>query len=448
MTVLTNADLVLTPATWTTQKSGLTQTRTGLFNLVGWYGSTHASALWRKAPEFLQVFRTAAIPGFDPQIEGWDPSYTAIEAEVMAMASVVIIRLENNELVNGSLGSIAEVGLALTSAALRGQIIIISIEDNLLVSLTESGAIAQYMLLELHLDQINQIPELARFVHVHRGDDLGELATLACQAAQYQYQTSVAGLNFDDFRAGKAKRSQHHPLRILLGGSGGPYAEAYQDKFRHKQKRLLAPYQGDRYKIKVLSEGATARAWAIPYGSTDQFAVNLAMQSLLAIELEYKQEADVLLLALMAEAASKAAATEIGFLLLHALAAGQEVKIFLEPFDPVDYIRCQLQNIAVNAETDEKAIRQILQKVGVAADILATATQPEIFETFALVKALAQGNLVTFKQIKQSLLGQIEAYQNADSTRRVRTLVQAHLERLHQEAKYPDFFSYATQIES
>ncbi len=446
MTALTLTDSVITPATWPAQKEKLARTPTGLLNLVGWFGSTHTSAMWRKAPEFLQIFQRAAVPGFDPQIEGWDPSYAAVEAEVMATASVIIIRLENNELVNGSLGSIAEVGLALTSAALRGQITIISIEDNLLVSLTESGAIAQFMMLELHLNQVSQIPELARFVQVHRGDNLSELATLACQAAQYQYQSGVLGLNFEDFQARKARRSRHLPLRILVGGSGGPYADLYQDEFRCKQKSLTAPYQGDRYKIKVLAEGATARAWAIPYGSTDQSAINLAVQSLLALELEHKQEADMLILALMAEAASKAAATEIGFLLLYALVAGQEVKIFLEPFDPVDYVRCQLPHIAAQSETDEKSIRRILHQAGVAADILATATQAEIFETFALIQTLAQGSPVTFNQIRHSLLGQIEAYQSADNTRRVRTLVQAHLERLHRDPQYPGFFSLTTRI--
>src|SRR5262245_54617 len=97
-------DLIITPATWEHQKARLGHTATGLLNLVGWYGSTHASAMWRKAPVFLAPFCEKGVAGFDPQIDDWRPSFTQIEAEVAATASVILIRLENNELLNGSLG--------------------------------------------------------------------------------------------------------------------------------------------------------------------------------------------------------------------------------------------------------------------------------------------------------------------------------------------------------
>ena len=146
MTIQKETDLVITPVTWPQRPDTLQRTSTGLLNVVGWFGSTHGAAMWRKTNEFLTIFQEKQIPGFDPQLEGfWDPSFAETEAQVMATASVIIIRLENNELLNGSLGSIAETGLALTSAALRGQKVIVSIEDNLLVTLNEPGAIAMYM---------------------------------------------------------------------------------------------------------------------------------------------------------------------------------------------------------------------------------------------------------------------------------------------------------------
>ncbi|MEM7343454.1 MAG: hypothetical protein AAF485_04370, partial [Chloroflexota bacterium] len=110
-----NSNLVITPALWRDQASRLEKTPTGLLNLVGWYGSTHASAMWRKDATFLKVFNENNVIGFDPQIDDWDPSFAAIEAEVLATASVIVLRLENNELMNGSLGSIAEIGMALVS---------------------------------------------------------------------------------------------------------------------------------------------------------------------------------------------------------------------------------------------------------------------------------------------------------------------------------------------
>jgi hypothetical protein len=443
---MAKSDLILTPATWPGQKGNLNLTPAGLLDLVGWYGSTHAAAMWRKAADFLAVFKKERTAGFDPQTEGWDPSYAEIEAEVMAIASVIIIRLENNELLNGSLGSIAEVGLALTSAALRGQVVIVSIEEGLLTSLNDPGAIAQYMILELFLEDIEHNPALTDYLRIHRGDDLQALAQQACSAAQQQNKSGLAGLNFDDFRAKKTRRKQNYPLRVLLGGSGGPYAEAYRDTFNQKKKRLMEPYAGEGFVVKILSEGVIAHAWNIPYGSTDPLSAGLATRTLLSIELESKQEADFLILPIMAEATSKAAATEIGFLLLNALSTGQDIRIFLEPLDPVDYIRYQLMKAKPVANADEKAMRIALRQAGVPDPILATATLAEVSATYELVMGLSQGHPPPFKQVKQSLLGQTEAFQAADNVRRVRVLVQAHLERLNSDSRYSDFFSYATQI--
>jgi hypothetical protein len=446
MTATTPSDLVITPATWPSQKAKLEKTPTHLLNLVGWYGSTHVAAMWRKAGEFLAVFKQAGVPGFDPQIEGWDPAYAPVEAEVLADAAVIVIRLENHELVNGSLGSIAEVGLALTSAALRGQVVIVSIEDNLLASLNEPGAVAQYMILEMFMEEIDTNPIFSRFLQLHRGDDLAELAHLACAAARQQMEAAHAGLNFNDFLAKKSQRQQNYPLRVLVGGSGGPYAEVYRDSFQQKIKRLAAPYTGKGYVLSILSEGAVAEAWDIPYSNPDPLSTGLAMRTLLSIELGSKKEADKLLLALMAEASSKAAATEIGFLLLFALTTGQDISIFLEPFDPVDFIRHYLHQVEIKADADEKSMRVALHHAGVPHSILAIAAQAEVTETYSLIQALLWGETATFKQVKQSLLGQTESFRAADNARRVRVLVQAHLEKLHADPRYPNFFSYSTHI--
>ncbi|GIK43490.1 MAG: hypothetical protein BroJett011_73230 [Chloroflexota bacterium] len=446
MTATTPSDLVITPATWPSQKAKLEKTPTHLLNLVGWYGSTHAAAMWRKAAEFLAIFRQTGMPGFDPQIEGWDPAYAAVEAEVLADAAVIIIRLENHELVNGSLGSIAEVGLALTSAALRGQVVIVSIEDNLLASLNDPGAVAQYMILEMFMEEIDSNPIFSRFLQLHRGDDLAELAHLACIAARQQMEAAHAGLDFNDYLAKKSQRQQNYPLRVLVGGSGGPYVEDYQDSFQKKIKRLAAPYTGEGYALSILSEGAVAEAWDIPYHSPNPLATGLAMRTLLSIELESKKGADKLLLPIVAEAGSKAAATEIGFLLLFALTTGQDISIFLEPFDPLDFIRHYLHQVEIKANADEKSMRATLDDAGVPHAVLTAAAQAEVAETCTLIQALRRGETATFKQIKQSLLGRTEAFQAADNARRVRVLVQAHLEKLHADPRYPNFFSYSTHI--
>jgi hypothetical protein len=155
--------------------------------------------MWRKDYDFLRVFKSSEIVGFDPQVDEWEPTYANIEAAVLAKASVVVIRIENNELLNGSLGSIAEIGMALASAALRGQIVIVSIEDDLVTTLNEPGAIAQYMMLELSLEHLDRIADLTRFLRVHRGNDLRELAQISCRAVEEQKQGCIERVDYAEF---------------------------------------------------------------------------------------------------------------------------------------------------------------------------------------------------------------------------------------------------------
>lgn len=445
---LQNSKLVVTPATWSDQINYLKKTPTGLLNMVGWYGSTHAMAQWRNDRDFLSIFEDNNTVGFDPQIDDWDPSYVAIEAEVMALVSVVVIRIENNELLNGSLGSIAEIGLALTSAALRGQVVIVSIEDNLLTTLNEPGAIAQYMMLELSLERLEKDDVLGRYLKVHRGNNLAELANMSIEIVQQQMDVGQPQINFANFLSKKERRKQNYPLRVLLGGSGGPYADVYDEMFNRKKKYLTSKYVKAGQVAKIVSEGAIAEAWKIPYGSIDKIGVALATRTLLSIEMEFKQEADLLLLPIMAEAASKAAASEIGFLLLNALTTGQDIKVFMEPFDPVDYIRYQFKDVELKSVATPKQIRVALREAGIADEILATAVLEEVRETFNLFKALKQGDLPHYNVVRNSLVGQTEAFQYAENVRRVRALVRAHLKRLHTDERFQEFFSFSDKIEA
>jgi hypothetical protein len=442
-------DLVLTPVTWPKQADSLPQTSTGLLHVVGWFGSTHSAAMWRKAPEFLSVFQDCQIHGFDPQLEGfWDPSFAATEAQVLATAAVIIIRLENNELLNGSLGSIAETGLALTSAALRGQFVMISIEDNLVNSLNEPDAIALYTVMETALERLAKVDDLARFFQIHRGDDLQELAAMACEAAQQQMKAALESLKFSDFLVTKRERLKSMPVRVLVGGSGGPYAKPHRTTFYAKRKLLADSYCKEGYIVKDLAAGAFAQAWGIPFGSQDNTALALSMRTLLLIELETMQEADLLLMPIAAEVASVAPAAKIGFLLLSSLTTGQDIKIYLEPFDSINYLHQHLNQLEIESNPHESSMRKLLQRVGISDTVLAVTEQEEIVGTFEIVKGIVtlDGQKPDFKQVKQSLLGQTRMFNNADNIRRVRALVQAHLEKLQVDRRYPEFFSLSTEL--
>ncbi len=444
-------NIVVTPATWQDHKETLQKTSTGLLDIVGWFGSTHGAAMWRKNPQFLSVFEEEQIFGFDPQIDDWDFSFIAIEAEVMSNASVLIIRLENKELQNGSLGSIAEIGMALTSAALRGQAVVVSIEDDLISTLREPGAISQFMIIQHFLEDWEEAPEVSGLLRIHRGNDLNQLANLACKASRQQMEKShQTQVDFEAFLEKKAQRKENNsPYRVLIGGSGGPYSEIYRPIFTKKRDSLAAPYKEKGLTmVKVLSEGAIAEAWAVPYGSdVDPMAIAMATRALLEIESEYKRDADLLLVPIMAEAASKAASTEVGLLLLSALSTGQDIHIFMEPFDPIDYIRQNLAHVESAACKTEKDVRQALHNAGISYKILALAERDEVGNTFKVLYALQTDGEPTFKEVKQSLLGKTELFTAADNIRRVRALVKAHLEEMHADERFPNFFNYTSKIE-
>ena len=446
MTNSRESEFVITPNSWQRRAEKLDRTTSDLLNVVGWYGSTHAAAMWRKDYEFLRVFKSSEIVGFDPQVDEWEPTYANVEAAVLAKASVVVIRIENNELLNGSLGSIAEIGMALASAALRGQIVIVSIEDDLVTTLNEPGAIAQYMMLELSLEQLDRIADLTRFLRVHRGNDLRELAQISCRAVDEQKQGCIERVDFADFLARKDKRSHNFPLRVLVGGSGGVYADVHHEIFLKKRDSLVREYSTEGQTVKILSEGAIAEAWKVPYGSIDNIGVGLAMRTLLAVETEFKQEADLLLLPIMAEAASKAASSEIGFLLFHALSTGQEIRVCLEPFDPIDYLRCKFRDIDFEVVTKPGLKRLALHEAGVADMILAMAVEDEIDQAFDILRALKQGRAYSYLEIKRSILGRTEIFHNADNIRRVRTLVRAHLDKMAADERFPNLFQYSNRI--
>ena len=118
----------------------------------------------------------------------------------------------------------------------------------------------------------------------------------------------------------------------------------------------------------------------------------------------------------------------------------------MEPFDPVDYIRYQLKDVDYDTTNDSKMARVALREAGVADSILATAVREEVLEAFEIFKRLRQGDAPSFREIKRSLLGKTEVFHNADNVRRVRTLVQAHLEKLVADERFSDFFGYSTQI--
>src|SRR3989344_467644 len=95
----------------------------GLRDSVVLFGSTHPRANWREDPVFYSALGDNAKKAFNPKVppDVWDDSFAPTEALAMSEAGTILIRLENNEIKNGSLGSVAEAGFAVLSAKLRGQ---------------------------------------------------------------------------------------------------------------------------------------------------------------------------------------------------------------------------------------------------------------------------------------------------------------------------------------
>jgi hypothetical protein len=105
-----------------------TSIRIGLFGTAG-------LSTWRAA--FVAAYREAGIEFFNPQVEHWDPSLAAIEAEHLASDEILIFAVTGETYGTGSL---VEIGFAIAQVKGTDRQLLVYVEADLDVALSDQVA--------------------------------------------------------------------------------------------------------------------------------------------------------------------------------------------------------------------------------------------------------------------------------------------------------------------
>jgi hypothetical protein len=270
---------------------------------------------------------------YNPMMNNWNPELHP-KAESLGMEKLSVLGIyvdldKNKE--NVGLGSLFEIGIAIYSARLRGQRVVVAFAEGYENNLTEPGARAQYMLMKQALERVaSQNPDLVTYMSDAKIEDFGnEVIKKLDEQRDIETQgkpiTREALLEWSDKRRERIVSSDGN---VVIGGSSKAYSEALGDGYTKDQIRIeetLSYYKN----IIRLNAGENAENWDHAYetGEYEDFIKVVSGES------DLKTDAMMLLWMIKAESLSKGAAGEIGFMLLNALENPQQFCLLLEPFD-------------------------------------------------------------------------------------------------------------------
>lgn len=409
----------------------------GLFDLAILFGSVHALANWRENPEFYNELKKYADKIFTPRVppENWGESNAEREAWIMHRANIIVFRLENRNAQDVSLGSMAEVGMAVTSAILHGQQLIISIEDDLDQSFTDIGSRAEFAALLSFIEDLVASENHNSHITVHHGNDLSELARLVKKEfdAAHTTQKDDHGEKIAQYELKTTNRMEKNALSVIMAGSSGPYAQTATEFFKKRTAIVQALHSPPKFTCVDPGTGIPAAKWEKAWSTPE---INDQLRQLLLMfkyELGLKKGADILVIPVLAEAVSKAAVAEIGFLIAHALQTGQPIMILIEPFDINSYLVAKISDLIREIPLDNTANDPVIQmRTMLRISSLEKFTAEQIEHTQTILRLIGEGKGETIDGdlIQKSLLVHSPLYWDADAIWRIRTLVSNHIKQL------------------
>jgi hypothetical protein len=355
-----------------------------------------------------------------------------------------------------------ELGIALLSAKLNGQRVVISLEANIEQTLKESGALAQYIALENALVDAQRLyPGL---VTVQRGGTLEQFNTAVKTAVEDQRDEAKAMKpevqQLKEYSKRRVQRLQQTGLMKVFGGSSAPFSRTntdIKDSFATEQDRIKEVWGRDVF---ALNQGLVKMAWdgdpvtgdgvgALPYDAAlEQRVARLRWAA--SMESGIKRNADVLIWSIQDEAVSKAAITEIGFLLLNAMETGQLAMILLEPFNADLYVNTvfieRRNDLAIQAEE----VILAAERAGKPFD------QSELDKYRMIEKKLMSTDFgpLTAKEVKASkIIFKTQIFTDYDNVRRTRAVIEAQMLKMREKLKArkdeigDPFFEFATSVD-
>lgn len=433
VTIETNAQtpglLELNPDTFMDQLTGLDRTKTGLVDAVGFYGSTHTQAAWRNT--IIEYLQKEDVAVFNPQLPPdivWDyEKHAKPEAIALTTCSVIVFRLENRGLTDGSLGSIGEIGAAVMSAMLRGQRVIISIEKGFGKSLQDPAAVKQFAALSTWLEEV--VPRAGAFVEFPtqkdaRGNDLKNLSEKIKETMELQREQPLTTFDFPPLSEAT------HLLPIfttVFGGSSGGYSDATNAAVSQWRSEVRASITDGRRED--LAAGDNAQDWLDLDARFTRDGVTpetiFRAHELHLRETGLKVVAHLAAWSVVKEGLSTGAVTEALMIAAARAALGKQTVLYMEEFDGLGFLKTKIveQKEQIFAELKEMSPSKSL-------------SAEKITEMGRQVQEVLDGaSSLNFKQLMKSLNAVNELKDDiakADAANRVRTLALAHLARLEE----------------
>ena len=416
----------------------INRTSTGLLDGVFLLGSTNSK--WREETVALAL-AADNIVSYNPNMADWNPDlHPKAEALGMSEFAVLAMRIENKlGVTDGSLGSLVEVGMAAFSALVNGQKVLVTFDETFQGSLVEPGAIAQFEALKVKFEYLSLLyTDLLQVEYNCSRDRYVQLAKKALED-QRAAETALQPITAERIKRFAEQRRARliNPKRfVVYGGSSAPFSRSLERSY-HMKQALIQQTWGRAEEMTVLNQPPFSHLWeqvdkmSNATGISEQerrLLVTTLMRDAFLAEQDPKNEADVLLWTVQEEAISKAAITEIGFMLLNALEKGQQFNILLEDFDADKYIQTM---IAENLDYLEES-----------------APGDPVLDQFK-----KDPNSVTLKMVSKSLaLAATALFKKADNAKRTRSIAQAQLRKIAQKAQEiigdqsVELFSFSTDF--
>lgn len=437
----------------------LPETNNGLLDYVALFGSTWESIPttgsegWRERWA-LKVLHEAKLSTYNPWVEKWEESDAKSEALAMASADMVVIRVENSDVKDGSLGSMLELSIAIYSAVLRGQRVIVSIEEGIEHSLTDPGARAQLAALKESLEEaIREYPE-----YITREDNTEKFLALIKKGAEDQRDENKAlmPITQEELLAFYSKRLTQISaprVKVLFGGSGDAFTKdpATRAELERNRTELEAIF-GDQthFESTYLYKGVHKAPWDAAYASGQEEDFREAHRK----EKGIKKESGVVINMVTAQARGMGFLNEIGTGLSDALESGQPYALLLEDWDPDLYVRTAL--------VEPKQVEQVTAEMLSLLHEDKALTDADRTEAIAILHALKNNpSELTFSRLKKSaVFKKTTQFRIIDNTRRVRIIAQEQMRNLANsmpmvetpsyeliEAEAPHTFEESTELQ-
>jgi len=418
-------------------------------------GTTNKEPNPRLNEEFLSQLGDGNVI-HNPQVKNWNSAFSSIEADMMSNASVLGIRIETG-MENGSLGSLAEIPMAIVSALMRGQKVEISFGEGYSDTLTERGAQVQYEILIAAIEEIkknnpalfNENDGYISVVNNENLEDFGKRINLALERQRDNNSLVAPFIKASEVKKRTLVRilvTDH--LGVAIAGSGAASFKQDQGELTKNRALISQGLSKEGVRINDFEEGETAAAFNRAYSLNDEKSIKEA----LFIQADELAGVKVIVNPVDKGILSKGATLEVGINILNTLLEGPISIQMLEKFDLPNFMYKKILDIWEKVKSNPDF--EELDKDGTNIESLDIQVKYRLLRSFleindsislegldinivnkalSAIQKIIKGKATSLDLKDFKGLERFGSFAAGDNAKRVRQLVIDHLKRIQEE---------------